>query len=63
MAIISLRILLAVAAKFGFKTLQLDLVNAFIYANWDKTIFIRMFLEYVQSSKVLKLNKALYSLC
>ena len=62
LAIISLHILLAVVAKFDLKTLQLDVVNAFVYENLDKTVFMRILLGYVQSGKVLKLNKASYGL-
>ena len=62
LAIISLHIIFAVATKFDLKTLQLDVVNAFVYANLDETVFMRMPPGYVQSGKILKFNKALYSL-
>ena len=62
LAITSLRILLAVAAKFDLETLQLDAVNAFVHANLDETVFMRIPPGYLQSGKVLKLNKALYGL-
>ena len=62
LAITSLRILLAVAAKFNLETLQLDAVNAFVHADLDETVFMRMPPGYLQSGKVLKLNKALYGL-
>ena len=42
LAITSLRILLAVVAMFDLETLQLDTVNAFVYADLDETIFIRI---------------------
>ena len=60
LAIISLRILLAVVAKFNLETLQLDMVNGFVHANLDKTVFMEMSPAYVQFGKILKLNKALY---
>ena len=62
LAITSLHILLAVAAKFNLETLQLDAVNAFVHADLDETVFMRMPPGYLQSGKVLKLNKALYGL-
>ena len=62
LAITSLHILLAVTAKFDLETLQLNAVNAFVYANLDKTVFMRMLPGYMQSGKVLKLNKVLYGL-
>ena len=62
LAITSLRILLAVTARFNLETLQLDTGNAFVHADLDETVFMRMLLGYLQSGKVLKLNKALYNL-
>ena len=62
LAITSLRILLAVATKFDLETLQVDAVNAFVHANLDETVFMRIPPGYLQSGKVLKLNKALYGL-
>ena len=61
-AIIFLRTLLAIAAKFDLKTLQLNVVNAFVHANLDETVFMKIPPGYVQSGKVLKLNKVLYDL-
>ncbi len=63
LAITSLRVLLAVVAKFDLKTLQLDSVNTFVYVNLDETVFMRMSPGYGEQSKVLKLNRALYGLC
>ena len=57
LAITSLCILLAVAAKFDLEILQLDAMNTFVHENLDETVFMKMPLGYVQSSKVLKLNK------
>ena len=62
LAITSLCILLAVAAKFDLETLQLDEVNAFVHTDLDETVFIRMPPGYVQFGHVLKLNVALYGL-
>ena len=63
LAATSLRVLLALTAKFDLKTLQLDAVNAFIHAELlDETVFMRMSLGYAEQEKVLKLNKALYGL-
>lgn len=54
--------LLVTIAKFDPKTLQLDVVNTFIHANLNKTILMRMFLEYANQKKVLRPNKTLYRL-
>lgn len=62
LAITSLRILLAIAAKFDLETLQLDAVNAFVHADMDETVFLRMPPGYSENGKVLRLNKALYGL-
>ena len=62
LAITSLRVLLAVVAKFDLETLQLDAVNAFVHADLDETVFMRMPPGYGEQGKVLKLNRALYGL-
>ena len=62
LAITSLRVLLAVATKLDLETLQLDAVNAFVHANLDETVFMRMPPGYGENGKVLRLNKALYGL-
>lgn len=56
-AIISLYILLVLAAKYSFETLPLDIVNVFVYADLDEMVFMRMFSGYIQFGKVLKLKK------
>ena len=63
LAATSLRVLLALTAKFDLETLQLDAVNAFVHAKLlDETVFMRMPPGYAEQGKVLKLNKALYRL-
>ena len=62
LATTSLRVLLALAAKFDLETLQLDAVNAFMHAKLDKTVFMRMPSGYSEKGKVLRLNKTLYGL-
>ena len=62
LATTSLRVLLALAAKFDLEMLQLDAVNAFVHAELDETVFMRMPPGYSEQSKVLRLNKALYGL-
>ena len=63
LAATSLRVLLALMAKFDLETLQLDAVNAFVHAELlDKTVFMQMPPGYTEQRKVLKLNKALYGL-
>ncbi len=62
MAITSLRVLLALVAKFDLETLQLDAFNAFAHSDLDITVFMRMPPGDGENSKVPKLNRALYSL-
>ena len=63
LAATSLRVLLALTAKFDLKTLQLDAVNAFVHAELlDEMVFMRMPPGYAEQGKVLKLNKTLYGL-
>ena len=63
LAAIFFGVLLALTAKFDLKMLQLDAVNAFMHVELlDKTVFMRMPPGYAKQEKVLKLNKALYSL-
>ena len=57
-----MRVLLALVAKFDLETLQLDAVNAFVHADLDETVFMRMPPGYGEQGKVLKLNRALYGL-
>ncbi|WP_375449239.1 hypothetical protein [uncultured Nostoc sp.] len=54
--------LLALIAKFNLETIQLDAVNAFVYADLDETVFMHMSLGYGKNGKVLRLNKVFYSL-
>lgn len=42
--------------------MQLDVVNAFVYADLDETVFMRMLLGYGENGMVLRLNKAFYGL-
>ena len=42
--------------------MQFNTVNAFVYKNLDKIVFIQMFFIYDKNGKVLCLNKALYGL-
>ena len=55
----SLHVLLAVAAKFDLETLQLNMVNTFVHANLDKTLFMRMPPGFNKNGKVLQLNQVL----
>ncbi len=58
----SLRVLLALVVKFDLETLQLDVVNAFVQADLDETVFMRIPPRYGENGKVLKINRALYGL-
>ena len=56
----SLRVLLAMVAKFDLETLQMDTVNAFVHADLDELVYMRMPPGFTVPGKVLRLNKALY---
>ena len=62
LALVSLRVILAIIAKFDLETYQLDAINAFVYADIDEIVYIRLLPGYIEPRKVLKLNKALYGL-
>ena len=49
-------------AQFNLETLQLDAINAFVHAELDELVYIRLPPGYTEPGKVLKLNKALYGL-
>ena len=60
LATTSLRALLAIVAKFDLETVQLDAVNAFVHAEIDELVYMRLPPAFGQPNKVLRLNKALY---
>ena len=62
MASMTFRTLMAITAKFDLKTIQIDIVNAFIYYNLNEIIYIRLPLGFNKGKidKVLRLRKALY---
>lgn len=62
LATTSLRVLLALTAKFDLETFQLDAVNAFVHADLDEIVFMQMPPGYSEQGKVLRLKKALYGL-
>jgi hypothetical protein len=62
LATTSFRVLLATAAKFDLETLQLDALNAFVHADIDETVYMRMPPGYGKLNTVVRLNKALYGL-
>ena len=54
---------MAIAAHFGLELKQYDAVNAFVNADLDKEMYIRMAPGYCEPRKIYLLNKALYGLC
>ena len=56
------RVLLATAAKFDLETLQLDALYAFVHADIDNTVYMRMPPGYGKLNTVVRLNKVLYGL-
>ena len=55
---------MAITIKFNLKTTQIDIVNVFIYCDFNKVIYIKLPLEFNngKKDKVLRLRKALYRL-
>jgi hypothetical protein len=55
---------MAITIKFDLKTTQIDAVNAFIYYDLDKVVYIKLLLGFNigKTDKVLRLRKALYRL-
>jgi len=55
---------MAIFAKFNLKTTQIDIVNAFIYCDLNKVVYIKLLSGFNKGKidKVLRLRKALYGL-
>jgi hypothetical protein len=55
---------MVITIKFDLETIQIDIVNAFIYCNLDKVVYIKLLLGFNNGKrdKVLRLRKALYKL-
>jgi hypothetical protein len=55
---------MVITAKFDLKIIQINVVNAFIYYNLNKVIYIKLPLGFNKgkTDKVLYLRKALYKL-
>lgn len=58
----SFRTMMAIAARFDLDLLQFDAVNAFVNADLDQTVYMKMPPGYRQHGMVLRLRKALYGL-
>ena len=58
----SFRTLMAITAKFGLETIQIDIVNVFVYYNLDEVVYIKLPPGYTKKGKVLRLRKVLYRL-
>lgn len=58
----SFRTMMAIAARFDLDLLQFDAVNAFVNADIDETVFMRMPPGYQKSGEIYRLRKALYGL-
>ena len=56
--------LIAITAKFDLETIQIDTVNAFVYCDLDKIVYIKLPLGFNKGKKdkILHLRKALYRL-
>ena len=55
---------MAITVKFNLETTQIDIVNAFIYYDLDKVVYIKLLPRFNnrKKDKVLRLRKALYRL-
>ena len=55
---------MAITVKFNLETIQIDIVNTFIYCDLDEVIYIKPLLGFSKGKidKVLRLRKALYGL-
>ena len=55
---------MAITVKFDLETIQIDIVNAFVYYDLDEVVYIRLPLGFNKGKedKVLYLRKALYGL-
>ena len=53
---------MAIAVRFDLDLIQYDIVNAFVNADLNQEIFMRMPPGYRTSGKILLLQKALYRL-
>ena len=62
LAIRSFRLLMAIAAYHDLELLQYDVSNAFLHADIDRDIYMRMPRGYRKPGTILQLNKALFGL-
>ena len=58
----SFRTLIAIAARFDLELIQYDAVNAFVNAELEEDVFMKMPPGHRRTRTILKLNKALYGL-
>ena len=58
----SLRTLIAIAARFDLELVQYDAVNAFVNAELEEDVFMKMPPGHRRTGTILKLNMALYGL-
>jgi len=55
---------MVITAKFDLETTQIDIVNAFVYCDLDKVVYIKLppGFNKGKTDKVLRLREALYRL-
>ena len=58
----SFRTLMSITARFDLELLQFDVTNAFVNADIENKLYIRILLGYRKGGVVYRLRKALYSL-
>ncbi|KAF7136791.1 hypothetical protein CNMCM5793_006309 [Aspergillus hiratsukae] len=62
LAVRSFRVLMSIAARFDLELIQYDITNAFVNAEVEEDVFMRMPPGYRRPGRVLKLKKALFGL-
>ena len=53
---------MAIAARFDLEMIQYDAINAFVHADLDEEVYIKMPPGHQRNSVILQLRKALYGL-
>ena len=61
LATTSFQTLLTLITKFDLETFQMDVVNTFVYIDFDELVYMRNPPGFPAPGTVLKFNKALYS--
>ncbi len=58
----SFHVFMIMAAQFDLELTQYNIINVFVHANLNETVFMKMSDKYWKNDHILKLNKTLYEL-